>query len=84
MVHPNIVRVLDAGEYEGSPYLVMEYVEGGKSLGSFCNEDNLLPAAGSGNWSTMQPAPSSIPTAKALSTGCQPSNILLTPRAKPS
>ncbi len=27
--HPNIVQVLDFGEYEGIPYLVMEYVSGG-------------------------------------------------------
>ena len=27
--HPNIVGVLDYGEYEGSPYFVMEYLPGG-------------------------------------------------------
>ncbi len=27
--HPNIVKVLDYGEYEGSPYLVLEYLPGG-------------------------------------------------------
>lgn len=27
--HPNIVSVIDYGEYEGSPYLVMEYLPGG-------------------------------------------------------
>ncbi len=27
--HPNIVKVLDFGDYEGSPYLVMEYLPGG-------------------------------------------------------
>ena len=27
--HPNIVTVFDAGEYEGSPYIVMQLVEGG-------------------------------------------------------
>lgn len=26
--HPNVVRALDYGEWEGSPYLVMEYVDG--------------------------------------------------------
>jgi serine/threonine protein kinase len=27
--HPNIIKILDYGEYEGSPYLVMEYFPGG-------------------------------------------------------
>jgi serine/threonine protein kinase len=27
--HPNIVKVLDYGEYEGAPYLVMEFISGG-------------------------------------------------------
>jgi eukaryotic-like serine/threonine-protein kinase len=27
-VHPNLVRLLDAGEYHGEPYLVMDLVEG--------------------------------------------------------
>lgn len=27
--HPNIVTILDSGDYEGSPYLVMEYIPGG-------------------------------------------------------
>ena len=29
MSHPNIVKVHDYGEYEGSPYLVLEYLPGG-------------------------------------------------------
>jgi serine/threonine-protein kinase len=28
LAHPNVVRVYDAGETEGSPYIVMEYVPG--------------------------------------------------------
>lgn len=27
--HPNIVKVFDYGEYEGKPYLVMDYIQGG-------------------------------------------------------
>jgi serine/threonine protein kinase/Tol biopolymer transport system component len=27
--HPNILKIFDFGEYEGSPYLVMEYIAGG-------------------------------------------------------
>ena len=27
--HPNIVKIYDYGEFDGSPYLVMEYIKGG-------------------------------------------------------
>jgi serine/threonine protein kinase len=29
MRHPNIVNVFDFGQYEGTPYMIVEYVEGG-------------------------------------------------------
>jgi eukaryotic-like serine/threonine-protein kinase len=32
--HPNIISVLDFGEHEGSPFIVMEYVPGGMTLRS--------------------------------------------------
>ncbi len=39
--HPNIARLLDAGETEnGQPYLVMEYVQG-EPLDSYCDSHNL-------------------------------------------
>lgn len=41
--HPNIIRVLDAGEEDGEPYLVMEYVDGATSLESHCRPERLLP-----------------------------------------
>ena len=41
--HPNITRVLDAGEENDEPYLVMEYVDGGITLESFCKPERLLP-----------------------------------------
>jgi serine/threonine protein kinase len=43
--HPNILKVFDAGEENGQPYIVMEYVEGGQTLARHCNADNLLPPA---------------------------------------
>lgn len=33
LTHPNIVKVIDYGEYEGNPYLVMEYLPGGTLKG---------------------------------------------------
>ncbi len=41
--HPNILRVYDAGEVDGEPYMVMEYVPGGETLRLHCNPDRLLP-----------------------------------------
>jgi serine/threonine protein kinase len=41
--HPNIITVLDAGEQNGQPYIVMEYIEGGKTLKSYCEFERLLP-----------------------------------------
>jgi serine/threonine protein kinase len=44
LIHPNIVRVHDAGEAHGLPYLVMEYVEG-QDLDSLVKETGPLPPA---------------------------------------
>ena len=43
--HPNITRVLDAGEEDDEPYLVMEYVDGATTLESHCKPERLLPLA---------------------------------------
>ena len=52
MTHPNIVNVMDYGEYEGAPYLVMPFIPGGtlkELLGSIFSVDEavniLLPIA---------------------------------------
>ena len=41
--HPNILKVYDAGEENGQPYIVMEYVAEAQTLRHFCKPDNLLP-----------------------------------------
>ena len=41
--HPNILRIYDAGESDGQPYIVMEYVPGADALNNYCKPDNLLP-----------------------------------------
>lgn len=41
--HPNILRVLDAGEQDGEPYIVMEYLGGAQTLKPYCEVDALLP-----------------------------------------
>jgi serine/threonine protein kinase len=41
--HPNILPVYDAGEEGGRRYVVMEHVQGARTLSTYCQEGNLLP-----------------------------------------
>jgi serine/threonine protein kinase len=41
--HPNILRVYEAGDADGQPYIVMEYVEHADTLRSYCKPETLLP-----------------------------------------
>ena len=41
--HPNILPMYDAGEEEGKYYVVMEHVQGARTLGSYCRPEHLLP-----------------------------------------
>jgi serine/threonine protein kinase len=41
--HPNIMGILDAGVDGDDCYIVMELVEGGDTLKTYCKADNLLP-----------------------------------------
>ena len=40
--HPNILSIYDAGEEGGQYYVVMEYVQGARTLAAYCRPDNLL------------------------------------------
>src|SRR5215471_6132397 len=39
--HPNIIRTLDFGEHEGTPYLVLEFLFG-ESLGELLRRDDVV------------------------------------------
>ncbi len=41
--HPNILPIYDAGEENGQLYVVMEHVQGARTLSAYCRPDNLLP-----------------------------------------
>ena len=41
--HPNILRVYEAGELDGQPYIVMEYVPGGETLRRYCEAGERPP-----------------------------------------
>lgn len=43
--NPNIVRIYDAGEANGEPYIVMEYVDGADTLRTYTKRRKLLPIA---------------------------------------
>jgi serine/threonine protein kinase len=40
--HPNILPIYDAGEENGSYYVVTEHVHGARTLNAYCRPDNLL------------------------------------------
>ncbi len=40
--HPNILPMYDAGEHEENYYVVMEYIQGARTLAAYCRPDNLL------------------------------------------
>jgi len=40
--HPNILPIYDAGEENGSYYVVTEHVHGARTLAAYCRPDNLL------------------------------------------
>jgi serine/threonine protein kinase len=83
LTHPNIVKVMDYGEYENRPYLVMPYLPGG-------NLKQLLKERGRLNW--QEAVKLLLPIAEALDYAhsqniihrdVKPSNILLTERGQP-
>jgi serine/threonine protein kinase len=45
LMHQDIAAVFDAGIDQGLPYIVLEYVAGGRTLADFCTPDRLLPVA---------------------------------------
>lgn len=81
LTHPNIVKVYDYGEHEGSPYLVMELLSGGTLKQKLGKPLPYLDAA-----RLLAPVAQALASAHRegiLHRDVKPSNILLTPSGEP-
>jgi len=77
--HPNILRVYDAGEADGQPYIVMEFVDEADTLKSYCRPDSLLPLKNA--MTLMRQAASALAYAHkngVTHRDVKPANIMLT------
>ncbi len=81
--HPNIARLLDGGvTAEGSPYLVMEFVDG-KGVDEFCRERQLSTAARLRLFRIICSAVDYAHHNLVVHRDIKPANILVTPQGVP-
>jgi eukaryotic-like serine/threonine-protein kinase len=79
--HPNILKVLDYGEYKGSPYLVLEYLSGGT-----LKDKTGQPMPWEQALQLLTPIIQALAYAhehKIIHRDIKPSNILLTDKGQP-
>jgi serine/threonine-protein kinase len=80
--HPNIINVYDVGEMDGSPYIVMEYVDG-ITLKELIQEWNNLPASEAlGIVKQIGSALSYAHRKGIIHCDVKPHNILITPSGR--
>ena len=81
--HPNLVPIFEAGEYDGDPYLVFEYVEG-QTLADLLREKGSLPANEAvGIISQVLEAVAHAHQHGIIHRDLKPSNILISPEGIP-
>jgi eukaryotic-like serine/threonine-protein kinase len=78
--HPNIARLLDGGDYEGLPYLVMEFVEGAPLLAA---DSSLGIPAKLRLFQQILSAVSYAHRNLIVHRDLKPANILVTPEGEP-
>jgi serine/threonine protein kinase len=81
--HPNLVPIFDAGEEDGDPYLVFEFVDGPNLAELIAREGRIAPARTADLMRQVLDALAMAHAAGIIHRDLKPSNILIDPQGRP-
>ena len=81
--HPNLVPIFDAGEADGDPYLVFEFVDGPNLAELIVREGRIAPARAADLMRQVLDALAMAHAAGIIHRDLKPSNILIDPQGRP-